>query len=126
MSGAAEFFTLARDLENAGPKALAATRSAMQAGALLLKTTWAANAVGTSGVHGKHYPSSITYETRMTGSGAEGEVGPDSSRPQGRMGRGFEYGSINQPPHLDGLKAAETVGPAVEKLLDDAIFQAMP
>jgi hypothetical protein len=38
--------------------------------------------------------------------------------PQGGMS--FEYGSRNQPPHLDGLHALDTIGPRVESMFDAA------
>lgn len=126
MTGPSEFDALARDLTVAGLKSVPAVRGAIQAGAGLVKNAWTANARITAGKHGKHYPNSITYETRITSNGAEGEVGPDASRPQGGMGRGFEFGSKNQPPHLDGVKATEKLTPVLEKLLDDAISKVLP
>lgn len=78
-------------------------------GAEDLRDEWRANAEQTSGVHGKHYPKSIQY--RLTGNGISGvgaEVGPLSG-PQSNMS--FEFGSSNQPPHLDGQRALDAVGP---------------
>lgn len=73
------------------------------------------NAKRTAGKHGKHYPRSITSE--MYGvvefggaAGIAGEYGPDSSKPQGGMS--FEFGSRNQPPHLDLARSADTIAPA--------------
>lgn len=65
-----------------------------------------ANARRTAGSHGKHYPNSFTAEsiTPLTW-----EYGPDASRPQGGMS--FEFGSRNQPPHLDLAKSADIQGP---------------
>lgn len=68
-------------------------------------------ATKTAGRHGKHYPRSITAE--MTGP-ASGEYGPDEAMPQGGMS--FEWGSRNQPPHLDLNRSADIVGP---KFADD-------
>jgi hypothetical protein len=56
--------------------------------------------------HGKHYPSAITSEAIGA---LVWEYGPDSSLPQGGMS--FEYGSRNQPPHLDLARSADIVGP---------------
>jgi hypothetical protein len=39
-----------------------------------------------------------------------GEYGPDIARPQGGMS--FEYGSRNQPPHLDLARSADLIGPS--------------
>jgi len=71
-----------------------------------LKKDWQKNARSTARQHGKHYPRSITAEQKFVLDGPDWEVGPESGLPQGGMGRGFEYGSVNQPPHLDGARAA--------------------
>jgi hypothetical protein len=62
------------------------------------RNDWRTNARQSAGAHGKHYPHSITAE--KVGD-TEWEVGPDSALQQGGMGRGFEWGSVNQPPHND-------------------------
>lgn len=48
------------------------------------------------------YPYSITYDTKITAEGVEGEIGPDKGLPQGPLGNIVEYGtSKNAPlPHL--------------------------
>ncbi|RRQ81566.1 hypothetical protein [Streptomyces griseofuscus] len=48
------------------------------------------------------YPYSITYDTKVTADGIEGEIGPDKGRAQGPLGNIVEYGtSKNAPiPHL--------------------------
>jgi hypothetical protein len=68
-------------------------------------------AVRSAGKHGKHYPNAISAEPRGL---LTWEYGPDASRPQGGMS--FEFGSRNQPPHLDLARSADIVGP---RLLDD-------
>lgn len=88
-----------------------------------LQRDWRRNARGSSGKHGVHYPSSITREQRFSTDGPDWEVGPDSSLPQGGMGRGFEFGSVNQPPHNDMGEAMPQVEAAldagVKKILDE-------
>lgn len=78
-----------------------------------------------AGAHGKHYPNAFTAEMSKTFSGFgsnvyQGTYGPDAARPQGDMS--FEYGSRNQPPHLDLAKSADLIGPAlpgeVRRVLD--------
>jgi hypothetical protein len=69
-----------------------------------------------AGKHGKHYPKAFTTEMRPTlrAYGAviySGEYGPDIAYPQGGMS--FEYGSRNQPPHMDLNKSADLIGPAM-------------
>lgn len=81
-----------------------------------LRNQWRRNATSTSGVHGKHYPKSIAYRLGGNGiSGIEAEVGPLSG-PQ--SGMSFEYGSSNQPPHLDGQLALDAVGPRMLRRFD--------
>lgn len=76
-----------------------------------LRAAWVANATETSGTHGKWYPQSITASPKVTLSSIAVEVGPEFGKRQGRMGKGFEYGSDNQPPHLDGNRAASVEAP---------------
>ena len=86
---------------------------------------WAENARATSGVHGKHYPNSIDAELQFSAN-LSVEIGPNSAKKQGVMGRGFEFGSVNQPPHLDGLKAVDKMTPVVEQVARAAIDQVLP
>ena len=60
------------------------------------------------------YPYSITYDTKATADGIEGEIGPDKGRAQGPLGNIIEYGtSKNAPiPHL---------GPALDANAEDLI-----
>jgi hypothetical protein len=70
-----------------------------------------------------HYAQSITHEV----SGTKGEFGPDSSRPQGRMGRGVEFGSVNHPPLPHMLPAADALEQSVpDELLDLAERDLLP
>lgn len=62
-----------------------------------------------------HYPRSFTWESRGVVSfggvnGYAAEYGPDASRPQGGMS--FEFGSRNQPPHLDLARSADIIAPS--------------
>ena len=114
--GAEEIFELANDLGAAPAKVASALFDTFKAAGEDFAQAWADNARATAGAHGKHYPDSITSETKV-GFGIEVETGPESGRKQGSMGRGFEFGSRNQPPHLDGLRA---LGPADAKLTRQA------
>lgn len=60
------------------------------------------------------YPYSITYDTKATAEGIEGEIGPDKGRAQGPLGNIVEYGtSKNAPlPHL---------GPALDANAEDLV-----
>lgn len=85
---------------------------------------WANNARATAGEHGKHYPDAITTEMKFAGFGIEVETGPESGLPQGGMS--FEFGSENQPPHLDGLLAMPLAAARLDRLADAAIAFALP
>lgn len=45
-----------------------------------------------------HYPRSITYEVTASGALVSGEIGPESAKLQGGLGRLLENGSINNAP----------------------------
>jgi hypothetical protein len=65
------------------------------------------------GGHLPHYPKSIGFD--MVGRLAA-EVGPDSSKPQGGMGRGVEFGSVHTGPKPHMLPAADVVEPGFSGL----------
>lgn len=122
-----EIEQLARDFLTGGAKVGSAVFDAFKAGGEAFAEDWRHNAEQTSGTHGKHYPKSITSETRLAGLGVLVETGPDKSRKQGSMGRGFEFGSENhQPPHLDGLHALPIAEKRLDRLSDAAIGLVLP
>lgn len=86
-----------------------------------LRDQWKENAVATARRHGKHYPDAITAEQVPVADEIAWEVGPETRRKQGSMGRGFEYGSSNQPPHWDGTRASIDQEPKFMKALDDIV-----
>lgn len=120
-----EYIELAMDFEKSSAATASAIFDAFKSVGEDFAEEWRANARETSGAHGKHYPNSITSETRV-GMHVEVLVGPESNRPQGRMGMGFEYGSMNQPPHLDGLRASVTAQELLRRRVDSAIGLALP
>ena len=117
---ASEVYKLAGDLSMVGAKSVPVLREVMAASGEAFAREWAANARETSGEHGKWYPDSIDSEMRP-GLHIEVEVGPNAAKPQGRMGPGFEYGSVNQPPHLDGQRATDVVEKSHLKRIDNAL-----
>jgi hypothetical protein len=73
-----------------------------------------------SGTHGKHYPNAFTTEMHApAGFVYSGEYGPDAAMPQGGMS--FEWGSRNQPPHLDLNKSADLIAPSFGRKVGDAV-----
>lgn len=125
MSGADEIFDLADDFGKAASKIGGALYDTFKQGGEDFAKEWAANAEQTSGAHGKHYPKSITSETRLS-TGIHVETGPESGKKQGGMGPGFELGSQNQPPHLDGLGALGPASERLEKAADSTIGFLLP
>lgn len=126
VGGASEIFDLARDFEKAPAKVASGLFDAYRGAGEGFRDDWQHNARGTSGEHGKWYPDSITAEMKFAGFAIEVETGPESGRKQGRMGRGFEFGSRNQPPHLDGLLAMPLASARLDRLSDAAIGLALP
>ena len=76
-----------------------------------LRDGWRRNARRSARRHGRYYPASITNGLYQQEGSIYADVGPENALPQGRMGRGFEYGSVNQPPHYDGSLAFATERP---------------
>lgn len=118
---ASEVYALSADLSQVGAKAVPALRGVMGDVGEAFAKEWAANARETSGEHGKHYPDSIDSELVFDVTGVSVEAGPNSAKKQGSMGRGFEFGSENQPPHLDGLRALDGMQARAERVVDSAI-----
>lgn len=98
-------------LEEAAVKALPAMALVAATSGAALEALWRSNARATARKHGRWYPSSITHEVKLRAADVSAEVGPDRSKRQGGMGPGFEFGSVKQPPHLDGTKASRTIEP---------------
>ena len=116
---ASEVFKLAADLAQVGARSVPAMRGVMAAAGEAFALEWASNARETAGEHGVHYPDSITSELAFGVTGINVDVGPESGKPQGGMS--FEFGSRNQPPHLDGLRALDGMQGRVENVMDAAI-----
>lgn len=121
-----QLLDLSADLARLPARTITDVAAVTAAAALRLATTWRANATITAGAHGRHYPKAITFDMAPALSMNVGAIiGPDSSMPQGGMGRGFEYGSRNQEPHLDGNHAADTEEPKYVADVTAAVLRAM-
>lgn len=120
-----ELAAVAIDIGKVGVQSTRAMIEVFQDGGKTLSNAWAHNARATSGVHGKHYPNSIDWEMQLS-TDIVIEVGPNPAKPQGGMS--FEEGSVNQPPHLDGQRAADYEIPMIERRANrrlDAILGAL-
>ncbi len=86
-----------------------------------LQRDWRSNARKTARRHGRRYPSSITHDLYQGEGAIWADIGPDVAKPQGGMGRGFEYGGVHQPPHMDGAIAFASNAAKFEHAISDAI-----
>lgn len=93
--------------------------------AAALQRDWRSGARKTARRHGKRYPSSITRDVTIQSGAVTSDIGPDSAMPQGGMGRGFEYGSVHQPPHMDGAVAFARNTGKFEAAVSDAIAKVV-
>lgn len=128
MSGADEIFDLARDFGAAPAKVAVSIYEAYRGVGEGFRDDWAGNVEASSPAgHLKHLPDAITTEMR-TGALAsiEVETGPESGRRQGGLGRGDEFGSVNQPPHLNGFRAMASAEKRLERAADAAVGFALP
>lgn len=92
---------------------------AVQSTAEDLRDQWRTNATATAGVHGKHYPKSINYKMKPSLTAVIAEIEPTAGMAQ--AGMSFEYGSVNQPPHLDGQRALDQIGPDLPRRIERAL-----
>lgn len=90
-----------------------------------LQRDWRSNARKTARTHGRRYPASITYDLTQQSGSIYADIGPDSAKPQGGMGRGFEYGSVHQPPHMDGARAFADNAQRFEKAVDAKVDEVI-
>lgn len=113
-----ELKKLTLDIEKAAaytaPRLLLAVRRSAEE----LRDDWRKNARSTARRHGKYYPPAVGFD--LEDRGLRAVIGPDINHPRGQGGMAFEYGSRNQPPHLDGNRAADVVGPKFVKRVNDA------
>lgn len=123
---ASEIYALAADLSAVPAKVVPALRGSMTEVGSAFAAEWRRNAEETSGTHGKHYPKSIDSGLVFDLTGVSVDVGPNNAKRQGRMGKGFEFGSQNQPPHLDGLRALDGHQKRAERVIDSTIGFLLP
>lgn len=106
---------LERDLSEIPPRAATDLRVMLAKVARRGNQLAKESAVRTARRHGKHYPNAFTVTT----AGLVAEYGPERGFPQGDMS--FEWGSRNQPPHLDLNHSADIIGPVLEHEVLDVV-----
>lgn len=126
MSGADEVMRLGEELREAATEVLPIVRTSMEDAARNVRDGWREGVRAKAPKHLPHLPAAITYETRVGLGGVVAEIGPESGMTQGRLGRGEELGSVNQPPHLSGLTAHTAEEPRLERDLADRLGRIIP
>lgn len=119
MLDASELLALSAWIDDGARRAAEGAYPLVKDHALKLRDRWRDNAKRSAGRHGKHYSKSITADQVYDPGAAVWEVGPDRAFPQGSMGRGFEFGGSNQPPHLDGARATIAIESEFNQAVDD-------
>jgi hypothetical protein len=113
---------LSADLGKVPGRMTQAVTAAAEASGESLRKEWGANVRASSPEgHLKWLPDAVTAEMKF-GLGSIGvEVGPDTAKRQGALGKGDEYGSRNTPAHMSGHRATDVETPRFEKSLDAAM-----
>lgn len=107
---------VAIDFQRAGPRITRRLATVVTEASADVRDEWRANATETAGEHGRHYPERIAVHP-------DGPLAADiypSGRPQGEMS--FEFGSRNQPPHLDGQRALDMLAPRIRRRFESALI----
>jgi HK97 gp10 family phage protein len=117
MIDAHELDALADDLKAGAEKAEKGVEKVLRKAAVNIKKEWRRNARATSGRSARHYPNTINYDEEN--SGMRYVIGPDK-RGQGNLGAILEYGSVHNPPHHNGLRAADKEEPKLLKYIEKA------
>lgn len=112
-----EVTALAADIAASGKTAIEEARTIVQQGALNIKTRARELAGGMP--HAPRYPYSITYDTTVTDTSIEAEIGPDKDLPVGALGNIFEYGTSRHGPYRPHMGVALTEEePRFERFVD--------
>lgn len=93
--------------------------SAVERASVNVRDQWRTNATATAGTHGKHYPKSIQYQMKSGFNHITGEIMPKGG-PQSDMS--FEFGSRNQPPHLDGQRSLDGRRGEIQRMINRAVW----
>ncbi len=116
---------LADDFDRAGDRVADELEPIVKRALQNIKADWRRRARRSAGRHGKLYPLAIDYDIARLGDRIDGEVGPQAGKPQGGMGRGFEYGSIHTAPKPDGDAALREEEPKFQAQAEAAVLRAL-
>jgi hypothetical protein len=96
--------------------------------AIEVKRLWKANVREASprGAERRLFGDAIDFDVMSSGDEFSASIGPVIGRPQGELGRGDEYGSINQnTPHMSGHRAADTEEPLFVDWVERVGYEAL-
>lgn len=116
---------LADDMERAGDRVADELYPVVKRAAVNIKREWRKKAKRTGHKHGKLYWLAIDFDIARLGDRIDAAIGPDANKPQGGMGRGFEYGSIHTAPHPDGDAAVRGEEPQFAAQAEAAVLRAI-
>lgn len=122
---ASEIYELAGDITEIGAKAVPAARVAIAEGAKTIEAAWRNDAARLHDSHAKYYADSIDSELVFDLGGISADVGPNSAKKQGFLGKILEFGGERSPAYLTGLGALERSEVPVEKAITrsmDSLF----
>ncbi|MEW2161443.1 hypothetical protein AB0912_00300 [Streptomyces sp. NPDC007084] len=106
---------LERHLARSIPRARRDARAVVVRGAVNIKRDWRANARVSAPKHAPAYPGTIGFDVAAYGRDViMATIGPDKGGAQGALGNLLEYGSVKNPPHRDGGRAADAEEPRFE------------
>lgn len=120
-----EIMALAKEFQAASKQTARALFDSFKESGEEYAKEWAAAAKITAGRHGKHYHKSITSEPKISRS-ITVDVGPQTNRLQGSMGKGFEFGDSKSPAHLDGANLLVAATERTERRADSVIGHLLP
>lgn len=125
MSGADEIYALSADFGKAKGRIASALYDTYKDEAETFAEDWRSNVRAVAPNHLPHLPDAITAETKVS-TNIVVEVGPETGRRQGALGKGDEFGSRNQPPHFSGLQAMGPAEKRIERAADATIGFLLP
>lgn len=100
---------VAADLERASRRTIKRVAVTLAEAGVDVRDEWRANANESSHAYSKHYQKAIT--SRPAGF-LTVDIAPFSGA---QSDMSFEFGSRNQPPHLDGQRALDRYAPLIER-----------
>lgn len=125
-SDASEVFALADDLLDTSRKSIPAAREAVREAGEVVEKAWQNAARRTHDSHAKFYPESITSELLPGFSTISAEIGPETHRKQGFLGRILEFGGEKSPAYLLGASALADNEGRIERVIAQSMDPLFP